>query len=163
VNSNSCGRGLVVFSLTLIFGLLIADQFAQSEESFIEPPLMLNEASVMPKAEKKLNCVREYDVLNLSENRFPYYVAHKTLNELTEQQTKLLSVIETLKAKQNIPLKLEETLINLQISQIEEKLEETKRDMAKLKSEGAFRKNDFSSEIVNENALYLEKCVDVER
>jgi hypothetical protein len=162
VNSNSCGRGLVVFSLTLIFGLSIADQFVQSEEFVVESPIPLTESVDMNGDEKILNCIQEYDVIKLKENRVIFRRQLDYQIELIKKRVELEAKLENLKTAFPKTPKLEQTLLKLEIEYFSEQLEKVSRKIRVLKDEDLLGKNWFDEEIRNENLLYSTNCYELE-
>jgi hypothetical protein len=64
MNANNCGKGLAVFSVTLVLGIGIASLFISNAEitEIPQPQITKKEVSVKPK-ETKI-CVKEYEKLD---------------------------------------------------------------------------------------------------
>lgn len=188
MNSNSCGKGLVIFSITLVFGVGIASLFISETEISELPQTQITKKEFLVKPKDKKVCVKEYEKLDryIEEDIKPYLLltqkkpeleisippnkseqVEKTNEKTTDKDIEELSYSQLVEKIKNLEIKLadeERESPILREPYRTEKDNKIKRladeldKLTELMKKSEVRNNDFK----NQNLLYTENCYDNE-
>jgi predicted ribonuclease YlaK len=136
MNANNCGKGLAVFSVTLVLGFASASLFIPNAEitEIPQPQITKKEVSVKPK-ETKI-CVHEY----------------QKLDKYAEEDYSKFVLL--LKKEQELALKLAEK----PAEKDKKALENVERELRILKKSPAKKRYGYESGVENQQLLYTENC-----
>lgn len=110
MNSNSCGKGLVIFSITLVLGIGIASLFISEMEISDLSQTQITKKEVLVKPKDKKVCIKEYE----------------KLDRYIEEDKNLYAPLVQKKAE------LEAELLKNKSEQIEREIEKTDKDIEEL-------------------------------
>jgi hypothetical protein len=140
MNANNCGKGLVVFSITLVLGFASASLFISNAEitEIPQPQIAKKEVSVKPK-ETKI-CVKEYEKLDkyVEDSNISY---SPLINKKVELELKLAEKPSEKDRK---------LLINVE------------KELRKLKESAKYKRYGYESSTENRQLLYTENCYENE-
>jgi hypothetical protein len=139
MNSNSCGKGLVIFSLTLVLSVGIASLFSLETEITELPKTNITKQEVLVNPKDKKLCVKEYENIELV--------------DWNVDTSFLIVKLEELQKK-----RVENKEVKPYSGELEKEIEEVEKKLSKYGISKQIRNYDLKSQ----NLLYTENCYDNE-